>query len=359
MKTVDRYLVIRFMGAILKTLISMISLYIVVDLLTARNAAILRNDIPIAVVVQYYAALTPWIVGQIAPFAVLVAGLMVIGDTAQNNEVVAMMSGGISLRRFVLGPIVVVAAFAVATFLVTETIGVTAARTTESLYKSYFSRNPDFDRHGISWGNLSGGWTCHIRKFNRIALTGEDVFIHIATKERTEQIEAHRILWDDSTGQWLIEDGRWYTWAADQSTVRWEPISQRPAPFTETPETLFSVFDEADTKTPEQLKEDIEAAESRNMQSSALKVAYQAKFARPAMCFVMIWLAIPFALRLRRGGLAISFGLGILIGTAYLLVFLVSMRIGEAGRLSPVLAAWLANVAFLCGGQVLFWRTPT
>ena len=87
-------------------------------------------------------------------------------------------------------------------------------------------------------------------------------------------------------------------------------------------------------------------------------VDYHAKFARPALCFVMIWLAIPFALRVRRGGVAIGFGVSIMIALGYLLLFYVSMGMGNWEMLHPVAAAWLPNGVFMAAGAWMFWRTP-
>ncbi len=73
----------------------------------------------------------------------------------------------------------------------------------------------------------------------------------------------------------------------------------------------------------------------------------------------MIWLAIPFALRLRRGGLAISFGISILTAIAFLSVYSVCMTLGHAGRIPPIAAAWFANAVFLAAGIRLFVKAPT
>ncbi len=90
-----------------------------------------------------------------------------------------------------------------------------------------------------------------------------------------------------------------------------------------------------------------------------MRVDYQTKFAQPALCFVMIFLAIPFAMKIRRGGLAVSFGLSIAIAMVYMVVHIVAVSLGHSGRLPPVVAAWLANAVFFATGLILFLRTPT
>lgn len=358
MKTLDQYLARRMVVTIFQALLALVAIYILIDLLT-REGALSSYDVPFGIVVRYYLNLTPQIIYRIAPFAMLVSSLLVLGDAVQSNEVTAVLSGGISLRRFVVVPVLVALLYSIGLFVMDARVGVEAAKEANRIREGYFSLNPDMKRTGISWANLSGGWTCHIAKFNRIALTGENVLMYSRTPDSVQQIEARRIYWDKETKQWILEDGRWFTMNAQETVASGSRVRQRPAPFSEPPEVLFALDKPMETKTPRQLLAEIGNAEKRAVPASDLWVDYHVKFSQPALSFVMIWLAIPFAMRLRRGGLAISFATSTIIAIVYLLVFSVTMELGYAERLAPPVAAWLANGAFFVFGVILFWRTPT
>ena len=141
--------------------------------------------------------------------------------------------------------------------------------------------------------------------------------------------------------------------------MRPQTIRQQVAPIRETPDDLFAMEARATTRSAAQLANDIEAARERNVPIDAMRVAYHTKFAQPALSFVMIFLAIPFAVRLRGGGLAASFGTSIVIAMIYIVVFSAFVALGQAGRLSPITAAWAPNVLFLVTGLILCYRTPT
>jgi len=361
MTTLDRYLLARHLGALARALITLLCLYILIDLLTQRRDAILRYDVPWNAIFRYYAAMTPEILYRVAPLSMLVAVLLVLGDAAQNNEVTAALACGISLKRLVWMPAALGIALAVAAFVMEEGVGAKAARTAMDLQKSYFSRNPEAgNREGMSWANLSGDWTCHIMKFNSIALTGEDVLIHAIRPDAVEQIVARRIYWDSDRRQWILEDGHRYLFGPEARERREAMrITQQPAPFQVPPEELFALREPPETKTAKQLAADIRRAEARGAREPGLWVDYHVKFSQPALCFVMVGLAVPFALRIRRGGLAIGFGASIVIAIAYLIVYAVGIWLGDVGRLSPAVAAWFANAVFFCLGAALFARTPT
>ena len=49
-----------------------------------------------------------------------------------------------------------------------------------------------------------------------------------------------------------------------------------------------------------------------------------------------------------RAGVVASLGASITLGFAYWIVISIGISLGHAGKLAPVLAAWLPNVFFLC-----------
>jgi lipopolysaccharide export system permease protein len=286
--------------------------------------------------------------------------LLVLGNAALHNEVTAALAAGISLRRLVRVPVFIAAAFAVAVFAMQNTVGAAANREVARLEARYFPAVKLGKRRGVSWPHLQNGWSCHILKFNRRALTGEKVLMHSFRPDAIEQILARRIYWDQGRRQWIIEDGGWIVLDPQQD---WQGpvnrVTQQPAPMTEAPEDLFALDEPANTKPVTQLAEDIRRAERRGMPVHASWAEFHALFSQSALCFIMIWLAIPFALRLRHGGLAIGVGASVGIGVIYLVLFRVSMSLGYAEHLPPVAAAWLPSIFFLVIGLVLFWKTPT
>ncbi len=362
MTLLDRYLTRRVLLNLLQLMTAMIFIYVAIDFLTARQTNISKYDIPFLMVLKFYCAQIPMVLFQYqtAALAVLVAGLMVLGKAAQDQEITAALAGGISLRRIVRAPVAAALLVAVAAFFIEDTLGVRAAQWLARMDREYFSQFHKPDNPGISWTNLGGEWTCHILKFNHDALTGQDVYIHSIARDVVKEIRAKRIYWDETKSQWMLEDGRWFTFNPNQE---WEQkvdrITQIPAPFSESPAELFALEKPPTQKSLAALRRDLRHAGAMGMPVNAHWVDFHAKLARPALCFVMIWLAIPFAIRLRRGGIMMGFGLSIGIGLAYLMLFYITMGLGHLDKLTPVIAAWFANAVFLITGLILFRKTPT
>lgn len=360
MTTLDRYLAAQLAGGIIKALVTFVGLFILVDLLANLRATIAAHQVPWSIVAEYYLYFSPRIAFQAAPLAVLIATLLVLGRASERNEITAILAGGVSLYRLCAAPVGVALAFACLNFGLEQTLGAPAIDRADRMERVYFGRLPANPREGQSWANLSGGWTCHVMKYNRLADTAEGVTFHAIREDHVEQVRADRMFWDEAREQWLLEDGRWVVFDAEVDAIlRDERITQRTAPIEEAPEDLFVMARPPDTKNVFELRADIERAGRRGMPMTPMWVDYHAKFAQPFLSFVMVWLAIPFALRLRRGGLAIGFGASIAIAILYIIVQTISMGFGYVGQWHPAAAAWLPNILFLAIGLALFWRTPT
>jgi lipopolysaccharide export LptBFGC system permease protein LptF len=74
---------------------------------------ILRNRIPLSTVGAYLVNLTPSMLYQIAPLAVLIAVLVTFGVLNRNSELIAMKATGISLYRLVVPVVTTPASLAV------------------------------------------------------------------------------------------------------------------------------------------------------------------------------------------------------------------------------------------------------
>lgn len=362
MTLLDRYLARRFITTLFKVLLALILLVSVIDLVATRQEDISKYQIPFTTVLMYYITFVPTILFeyQAAAVSVLISGLMVLGNAAQNNEITALLAGGVSLGRIARAPVAMAFLLAVAVFFIQESYGVRATEIHTAVEEEYFSKVSGKTRFGISWTNLGDGWTCHVLKFNERANSGQDVFLHAIRTDHVEEIRVKRIFWDAAQSRWLLEDGRW---AKFDRSNQWETASQRitqcVAPFQESPEELFALSKPAQAKTTRQLSADIKRARRLGIPVQKQLVNYHLKFSQPALCFVIIWLAFPFAMKLRRGGITLGFGVSIGVAMAYLLVFAVSVGLGYMGKLPPYVAAWSASVLFLTLGILLFRRTPT
>lgn len=364
MKTLDAHMTRRLIWALSGAIVALLLLFVVIDLLTHRRSIILQHDVSSSTVAQYYIFLLPRLLLEyhIAALSMLVSSLFVLGSAAQHNEFTALLSCGVSLRRIARVPFLIACGVSIALFIMGETIAPVAARAALEIEKQYFGKHSGeafADRPGIS-ANLNGGWTFHAFKFNRVALTGEDILILSRRGSQHEMIRAERIYWDPEEEAWILEGAKWAVFFPEKGMVAVvRRFAQVRAPLEETPEEWFAPFEDTSTRNAASLRDVIDSASKKGVPLTRLKVDYYGKFAKPFLPIVMVCLAVPFASRGSHGSLSAGFGISIALGLSYLLVFSVCQALGYTGYLSPIMAAWLANLMFLVGGAAFLARTPT
>jgi lipopolysaccharide export system permease protein len=78
----------------------------------------------------------------------------------------------------------------------------------------------------------------------------------------------------------------------------------------------------------------------------------------PLINFVILLIGSSLAVKVRRGGVAVGFGLSLAITFAYWSLIRAGQVLGQNGTLPPLLGAWLGNIVFFVVGAVLLRRTP-
>jgi lipopolysaccharide export system permease protein len=92
--------------------------------------------------------------------------------------------------------------------------------------------------------------------------------------------------------------------------------------------------------------------------NTKLAVDINSKISFPLINFFMILLGISLSLRINLGGGLFSAGLGLLLSLCYWFGFTLSLSLGYAGILPPVLAAWIVPVVFGSAAVYLFAKMP-
>ncbi len=364
MKILDRYLARQLARAFLLALLAFAGMFVFIDLLTHRRSAILDNEVPWTVVAQYYLALMPRLLSDFhfAGLATLLTLLFVIGNAAQRNELTAALAGGISLFRMMRAPLLLASVVSLALLATAELAAPNARRQALAIENHYLggpAAQAAAKRQPVSWVDLSGGWTCHVAKFNRTALSGEEVLMLAVRDGAEEQIRAERMFWDPEARAWIFEDGLWAVFYPGQGMpVTKRRITLERAPIVETPEQLFAPMEEPALRTRQELQGLIRDGATRGIPVSRLEAEWHVRFARSAMPLVMLVVAVPLAGRIRRGGRAASIAMAIGLGLAYVILSGATQSIAMTGRINPLVAVWSANVLFCLAGMILFRRLP-
>jgi LPS export ABC transporter permease LptG/LPS export ABC transporter permease LptF len=366
-RILDEYVVREFLGTFLLVLSGFVLLMLVFTFFDLVGD-ILRNRIPLPTVGAYLVNLTPDMLYQIAPLAVLIATLVTFGVLNRNSEIIAMKATGISLYRLVIPIVSISAILALSLFLFDQYYLPQANRRQEALRNTIKGRPAQTvtrPEHNWIFGQPHPGEPGRIFYYqffdpDRKEFANLSVFeFDPSTFSLTRRIFASRVFLDTDNSAWRFQDG----WVRDMNGA--ETLA-----FREFRQTTFSeihedpgYFTKENKQSQEmnfgQLNEYIRDLRQSGFDTMRLRVALWHKLAYPLIAVVMAILAIPFALSMGRRGSLTAIAVAIAVALAYYVVNGTFESMGNVNYLPAALAAWSSDILFALVGGYLLLRTPT
>jgi LPS export ABC transporter permease LptG/LPS export ABC transporter permease LptF len=329
---------------------------------------ILRNHIALSMVGNYLINLTPSMVYQITPLAVLIAVLVTFGVLNRNSEIIAMKATGISLYRLVIPIVFISALLAVGLFLFDQIYLPQANRRQEALHNIIKGRPPQTVLHpeqnwifGEPHRNESGGifyykfFDSEHKEFADLSIFEFDR----STFALSRRIFAARAVWDPSTASWLFLNG-WERDFAGSNVTEFREFKQTSfSEIHEDPNYFVKERLQAQEMSFGQLDRYIADLRQSGFDTMRLRVDLWRKLAYPLMAVVMAVLAIPFALSMGRRSSLTGVAVAIAVTLAYIVINDLFQGLGNVNYLPAMMAAWSSDVLFGLVGSYLLLRTPT
>jgi LPS export ABC transporter permease LptG/LPS export ABC transporter permease LptF len=329
---------------------------------------ILRNHIPLATVGDYLLNLTPSMLYQIAPLAVLIAVLVTFGVLNRNSEIIAMKATGISLYRLVVPIVSISAILAISLFLFDEFYLPQANRRQEALRSTIKGRPPQTFLHPEQkwmFGQPRPGEPGRIFYYqffdpDRDEFANLSIFeFDPSTFSLTRRVFAARVFWNLDTGSWIFQNGWDRDFNGATQTQYQEFKNTTFAEIHEEPTYFKKESLQSQEMNFGQLKSYIGDLRQSGFDTMRLRVALWHKLAYPLIAIVMAILAIPFALSMGRRGSVTGIAVAIVVALAYWVVDGWFGAMGSVNYLPAALAAWTPDVLFGLTGSYLLLRTPT
>jgi LPS export ABC transporter permease LptG/LPS export ABC transporter permease LptF len=368
-RILDEYVVREFLNTFCLVLAGFVMLMLVFTFFELVSD-ILRNHIPLSMVGDYLINLTPSMLYQIAPLAVLIAVLVTFGVLNRNSELIAMKATGISLYRLVVPIVSIAAILSVSLFLFDEFYLPQANRKQEALRNTIKGKPPQtvlHPEHNWIFGQPRPGEPGRIFYY-QFYDPDQNEFANLSVFEfdpstfaLSRRIFGARAIWDPGTGSWRFLNG-WQRDIKGANVIENSYREFKQTSFAEIHEEP-SYFKKESLQSQEmnfgQLDRYIGDLRQSGFDTMRLRVALWHKLAYPLVAVVMAVLAIPFALSMGRRGSLTGIAVAIAVALAYWVVDGLVGGLGNVNYLPAPLAAWFSDVLFGLVGGYLLLRAPT
>ncbi|MDY6970689.1 MAG: LptF/LptG family permease [Spirochaetota bacterium] len=356
MKRLDKYLIVEFLLSLSGSLLFLTGIFII--FVCIDNLKYFSNpNVPFKFIVYYILNLIPGTVVQILPAAVLFSVTFIFGKLNISNEIIALYNGKIGFTRLII-PLVIIGMFlSLFSFFFFEFVSVDCGYRAHEIRnnikiltgkklnymyarRDFFYRGKDNTFYYIELSDPAINTLIKpvLFRFDNRGFLSFQLYARIAHYEEAEKnwiFRQARILSFDNRKNFNEEYADSYSMKLDES----------PKSFVET-SVSYSQRSLADTIKLIKIKKKIGANYKKYL------VEMHWRFAFPFSIIIVILIGSMAGIYFRKAVLVLAFFISIIISFGYYGLLAVGLAFGKAGKIDPMLAAWLANIVYFTASLI-------
>jgi lipopolysaccharide export system permease protein len=309
-----------------------------------------------AIVFDYYLNFIPYFVNLFSPLFVFIAVIFFTSKLADNSEIIAMLSSGISFRRLMRPYFASAALIALMTILLSSYV-IPPGNIIRIEFQNQYVR----DKRVVYSSNIQlevePGLIAYFDRFDSSVNTGYRFKLDkFDDKELVSQMTAQSIVYD-SAYHWIIKDYIIRDFVGLKEIVSMgEKIDTTltivPSDF------MISVYDCEQLTTP-QLKKYIDRQRKRGIGNIQLfEIEYHRRFAMAFAAFILTVIGVSVSSKKVKGGMGMNIGIGLLLSFSYILFMQVSSSFAISGAVSPFVAVWMPNIFYAIIAVYFYKKAP-
>lgn len=363
MRLLDRYIVRNFLQPYLYCILGFLAIWIIFDV-SDNSSQLFDPSVPFSAVVRFYLGQIPEVLVILLPVSLLLALLFSLGRMSRANEIVSMLTAGVSVPRVVL-PLLVIGLL---TTGVTFALNYSLAAHAEEARKVFFDEIQNGGKRervisGQVFRNRTDDRTWFIAHFrpNKDKFEGVQVVQQDGNGNITRNYLVTEAFFNPADKSWRFSNTKIidYDKAGTITSNRVVPsITIRG--WSETPYRLTSANVRPEFLGISELDDYLRFnSDFPEVLLAPFRTQLAYRWALPWTCFVVTIMAAPLGIGFSRRGILSS------VAAAIALVFCMNflthffLALGEGDRVSALVAAWTPNVIFFFIGLYLLHLRAT
>lgn len=342
---IDRYILKKYLGTFLMLLLLFIPIGITVNL-AEKIGKILENEVPLIEVITYYGYFTIYFANLLFPLFLFLSVIWFTSKMANNTEIVAVLSSGISFYRF-LRPYIIGATLvcAGALFLGMYLAPMASKGYNEFSYQYLKKGKSDRDMSNV-YRQVNDNDVIYVSSFNAANKSGTFFTLeHFDENVLEYKISANRINFNEADSTYTLfnyvkriigkEDDRLITKSRFDTIFPFEMDDLTPVNYI------------AETLNYNELNDFIDKELKRGSSYiNRYEVVRQKRWSLPVSAYILTLIAVAVSSKKRRGGMGVNLAIGILIGMVFIFFDKVFGTMAEQSDFSPFIATWFPNILF-------------
>lgn len=345
LKIVDRYILKRYLATFSVMLLLFVPIGIVIDVSEKVNKMI-ENNVPMDKILLYYVDFTIYFANLLFPIFLFLSVIWFTSKLANNTEIIAILSSGISFFRFLKpyfigATIVSIFALIMGFFLVPK-----ASKGFNDFRYEYLKGNNKTRETSDIFRQISPNEYIYVSNYNYLSKTGFNfVYEKFEGTKLVERINSNRIKYNEETKAYTLYN--YTSRKIGELNDILKSSDKEIKKYNFEPDDLTPVIYVAETMTVGQLNDFINKERAKGSSNiNMYLVVFYKKFSLPVSAFILTIIAVSVSSMKRRGGMGVNLAIGICIAFIFIFFDKVFGTMAEKSSISPLIAVWLPNIVF-------------
>lgn len=344
----DRYIIGKFLGTYFFSIVLIISVAVVFDFNENIDKFLSKNAPLKLIFFDYYLNFIPYFSNLFSQLFVFISVIFFTTKLADNSEIIAMMSTGVSFKRLMRPYMISAAIIGIMTFILGSYI-IPEGNIKRVKFENQFKRRQVITYTSNVQLEVDTGVIAYIGRYEDSYKTGYEFTLDkFEDKKLVKHLQAMSIQYDSVAPEpyhWILTNYQ----TRDLQGMR-EILStgyRLDTIIKMEPQDFLITKGQQETLTSPKLKRYIDRQKQRGFANiKEFEVEYWKRGASAFAAFILTIIGASLSARKRKSGLGLTLAVGIVLSFTYILFQTVSATFAINAEFPPILAAWLPNIVY-------------
>ena len=357
-RRMDWYIIKKFLGTYFFAIALIITIAVVFDV-NEQIDKFVTNKAPVeAIIFDYYMNFIPYFSNLFSPLFVFIAVIFFTSKMAENSEIIAMMSTGMSFRRM-LRPYMISAAIIAALTYGLGAYVIPKGNVTRLDFESKYKRKKKVEYVRNVQLEVDSGVIAYMERYENYNKTAYRFSLDkFEDKKLVSHLTARSATYDTTTvHKWTLKNYMIREMDGMRENIikgdRLDTIIKME------PQDFLITKGMQQTMTSTELDEYIAKQKRRGFANiKEFQIEYHQRIAMSFAAFILTIIGVSLSSRKVKGGMGLYLGIGLALSFSYILFQTISATFAVNGNTPPVLAVWIPNILYTFIAIYLYRKAP-
>jgi len=343
MKILDWYILKRYLFTFFMMLLLFIPIGITVHL-AEKIGKILENDVPLNEVLVYFLDFTIYFAHLLFPLFLFLSVIWFTSKLANNTEVIAFLSSGVSFTRFLRPYMIGATIVAFLSIILGLFLAPKASEGFNDFSYKYFKKHKSAVDDKNVFRQINDNEIIYVSRFNK-GVGNNFSLEHFEGNELKHKITASSIKFIEKDTTYRLTS--YVKRIIGENDDQLEILRRKDTLFDFKVKDLLPPLYAAEILTYGKLRQFIAEEEARGSSNvGRFKLVLYRKWSLPVSVFILTIIAVAVSSKKRRGGMGVNLAIGICIAMIFVFFDKIFGVMAEQSDFNPIIAVWFPNIIF-------------